>query len=548
MRIRPLLLSGVLLAMALAVFAGAFLTIDGHAAPAQQESPLAAADVTATTPVTPPTTIDLIMYMSSRPQDDDSCAMAAVGGALVIDPAVTNPAMSCPDMFAWKLLIEAIQDEFWLNWAPDAYSFPSEPLPLCAADATDLSACCSVDSLVNPGYDDPENPGKHCPYFPADHLDAGGAPVMIPANFPAVAQDGHFEATVDYEGISEGRAIRQEVAEVVFRNEAMFDYIYENDIYHADGLAAVYARAGAAMADGAPAHTRDETGKLTRINFPVPAVMIKTNWLHEDRAAALGIVNDPDAPYITIEMQSPVVDNFGVTFEPGLHYLVAIHISSKDIPNWHWSTFEHVNNPGRCDMIGCSDAFGYATTDPIGAGQYDNFVTPKQRSDNLLLPAVIYERGAIYEAESIRPALAEIFATFDIGAGEPAADGMPTPADPAWFSYRLKGSQTTFTDSVGRNTLMGNSITEGGFVSNSSCMSCHARSAVNAEGKSPLAIFTSQLSEDGYPQSPSGIPDHELYYTTALGERFSTDPQVRYLQADFVWGFMFAQPLTEAGE
>jgi hypothetical protein len=34
------------------------------------------------------------------------------------------------------------------------------------------------------------------------------------------------------------------------------------------------------------------------------------------------------------------------------------HISSKDIPNWIWATFEHVGNPGRCDYTGCNDSYG----------------------------------------------------------------------------------------------------------------------------------------------------------------------------------------------
>jgi hypothetical protein len=33
--------------------------------------------------------------------------------------------------------------------------------------------------------------------------------------------------------------------------------------------------------------------------------------------------------------------------------LVSMHVISKMVPNWTWATFEHKDNPGRCDVIGC---------------------------------------------------------------------------------------------------------------------------------------------------------------------------------------------------
>jgi hypothetical protein len=31
---------------------------------------------------------------------------------------------------------------------------------------------------------------------------------------------------------------------------------------------------------------------------------------------------------------------------------------TKDLPNWFWATFEHVDNPDRCKILGCHDSFG----------------------------------------------------------------------------------------------------------------------------------------------------------------------------------------------
>ncbi len=44
--------------------------------------------------------------------------------------------------------------------------------------------------------------------------------------------------------------------------------------------------------------------------------------------------------------------------KPVPYALVAMHVISKMVPNWSWATFEQVNNPGRCDILGCVDSFG----------------------------------------------------------------------------------------------------------------------------------------------------------------------------------------------
>lgn len=55
--------------------------------------------------------------------------------------------------------------------------------------------------------------------------------------------------------------------------------------------------------------------------------------------------------------------------------LVAIHISSKVMPNWLWATFEpnsNVTNPNRCDpnlYDTCFDPWGTTSSQPYGKGQ-----------------------------------------------------------------------------------------------------------------------------------------------------------------------------------
>jgi hypothetical protein len=114
--------------------------------------------------------------------------------------------------------------------------------------------------------------------------------------------------------------------------------------------------------------------------------------------------------------------------------------------------------------------------------------------------------------------------------------GLP----PAWLNYRLDGAQIDFTDATGRPILLGNSITEDGFVATSSCITCHARSTIGpriaGQAKANrLSVFksTSPLISD------NGAPDPTWYYV---------DPRKpatrKYLQLDFLWSLRNAKRRT----
>ena len=103
---------------------------------------------------------------------------------------------------------------------------------------------------------------------------------------------------------------------------------------------------------------------------------------------------------------------------------------------------------------------------------------------------------------------------------------------PEWQNYRLKGSQTDFTDATGRATLLGNSITERGFVQTSSCMTCHAQASVDSSG-----LFPPLVGFDPNSQSTNGALNPQWFYNT------NTNPWTpTYVPIDFVWGIVRAQP------
>lgn len=253
-------------------------------------------------------------------------------------------------------------------------------------------------------------------------------------------------------------------SEEVRRNQATFDFIVCNQLFAKAGLRAAFAA-------GKP------------IVFPPDAMEVKANWVPADQvnASAYYVSAAPD----------------------GKKYaLVALHIISKLLPNWTWATFEHKDNLGRCDFIGCHDSFGAAVSD----------VTPNEALGRRYDPCT--------KTDSVRKVFAD--------------GGLPG----FWDNYCLKGTQADFITPTGVPTHLGNSVTESGFVDTSSCISCHARAAVNAKGigttssgfiNPPTAALCPNPSEPLC--SPNGAPNPTWFWTDP-GKPGQT---MTAMQTDFIW-------------
>jgi hypothetical protein len=114
--------------------------------------------------------------------------------------------------------------------------------------------------------------------------------------------------------------------------------------------------------------------------------------------------------------------------------------------------------------------------------------------------------------------------------------------DPAWEHYRLKGAQIDFTDSTGRPTILGNSVTEAGFVATSSCITCHAKASGMLSGPSKPPKYTNLpvFRSDG--QSDNGTPNPNWFWGTG------TPPDVKFYQLDFLWELGFSPKYRTAPE
>lgn len=133
--------------------------------------------------------------------------------------------------------------------------------------------------------------------------------------------------------------------------------------------------------------------------------------------------------------------------------------------------------------------------------------------------------------------LATLFKQLKIGTGtaKKVNPDMPNQQDPAWQSYRLKGTQTQYYMNDGYPTIVGASITEGGFVNTASCMSCHVQAGVGANGTASTSVgATGRLNLDGLGKVVDGAPYTGDYFIRGSNTLIT-------VRTDFVWGILFAQ-------
>ncbi len=295
--------------------------------------------------------------------------------------------------------------------------------------------------------------------------------------------------------------------EEVRRNEQSFNYIIENNLFFQEGLAKAFAQG--VNAEGYP------SGKV--ISFPAEAVEVKADW----------------APITENSLLNKNNCHWNYDSKGKLWGLVGFHIMSKILPNWTWATFEWVGNPvpeyadkgapGRSDWIGSRDQFGVKYS--LNGSAY--FQAPIFVNGNVNRPS-----NKSYPGGTITPELAELFRNAGY-AGEWLNE---------WSNYRLKGSQTNFTDASGQASILGNSAIEGSVgnpginntqVKNSSCITCHGISNVSkggSPGTGPSFIVGSL--------NPGLFYDLNSFDPTQPGGSFKV---INY-QMDFVWSFLFAKP------
>lgn len=314
----------------------------------------------------------------------------------------TDPALAIrePDRFAWQLFRA-------LTWPADLDTRTADPSAAYGAEGPVvfqtwmLANAVFLDGGVEPPAWDDFNPATPI------ELDGTDGPLQLSLlrEIPPIppGTEGHQ-------------------ADEVRMNQAVFDYIRDNGLYSIEGQQRFFY-------------------DQREIAFPPEAVEIKGVWRPVTTAEA--------DRYHT----APFVD--GESGETLVYGLTALHIISKVLPRWHWSTFEHVDNPFR---TGIHDE-GWLNR------SRDSLACPPERLDCNRIPAGMGLEGT------------------------------------RWENYRLRGSQIEFTDDMGNPVILANSELETGFQTTASCMTCHVRATIGPNVNVP-ASFEFGPEHTAHPLSP----------------------------------------------
>ncbi len=491
-----------------------------------------------------PTAIDQAMYFKSHVTDASHCqgAMQAKDGKIAFT-GVSNPALTCPDAYAWKQFMEAVSGEFWRNWSTDQQIWVAKPKALCSSkQSTD---CCRLDkSDGNVTYIGSSKLGDaHCPLYPAV---IGGMTLTQFADKHELSP--HLVRQAQRLDDDTSRIARDTEAEIVYHNKPFFNFSVANNLYHTNGLAEIFKKQQFEAENQAPYRPQGQG-----VSYPEEAVMFKVDFLAESVMLELGYISDHDSnpatppnnakhPYITMQIEDPD------TKKNRRHYLVAVTGASKALPNWHWYAFEHVNNIGRCDYIGCNDSYGFSREVDINMPDgtknrlRSHYIPPHQTTTEL--GDTLFVRNEKYASAEMNSPLADLFKGMSVGQGAYSVSSktnpMPATDNAAWQSYRLKGTQVNYYHNDGTPVLLGASVTEGGFVNTASCMSCHVQASVDNTGSAASGPVggTLRLSLDGIPKVTHGAPDRNVFYKPG-------STSLNAARVDFVWGILNASPLAE---
>ena len=405
-----------------------------------------------------------------------------------------NPAMSMPDQVAWSVFVEAVtptagKGTAFETWPSDTDTFTAGAKPITGApparEGLDRRSPVIPSVLRGTLPGGPKQPTGHVGGAPGATLaaaPAAGAQPPIPSPTPPGKAAGGCNAGANPQTYEP--ACDPQTQEEVRRNVPAYNYIVNNQLNSRSGLIKAF-------------------NANFNVDFPVDSVEVKTNWLPVTLLATYYPGIPKDHFYIATDMV-PVPNNPSQVIKQE-YALIAMHVISKQVPNWTWATFEHHANRGRCDFLGCADKFGAQVP----------YVAPVDNQGQ--------NQGTVYAACTPTAALKAMFSAAGVNA--------------VFGNYCLKGSQTDFTTPDGLAVRVGNSVTENGFVPQASCMTCHGEANITAQGKATTSFgFVGGSGQVG-PLNPafywSGGGGQPPYYNGQPGLTRTA------IQADFVWSIPF---------
>jgi hypothetical protein len=187
--------------------------------------------------------------------------------------------------------------------------------------------------------------------------------------------------------------------------------------------------------------------------------------------------------------------------------LAAFHIITRDLPNWFWSDFGHID---------CETGAGAC------AGQQG---TP---AETPLVDSTTRSPGG--------------------GAGPSGSNGVRTETvGSKWENYRLRGTQIEYVRTDGRATILSNPLIEEQ-DEKSSCITCHSYASVGTQvlnSGTSLPLFAGKTAVRNIGANfEAGPPKCQRFFRSGGGvtgecpDIFKSDRQL-YLQTDFLWSIPF---------
>ncbi|WP_297771287.1 hypothetical protein [uncultured Roseovarius sp.] len=366
------------------------------------------------------------------------------------EPQDTIAALIEPDCYAWQLFVA-------LNWP----AVVDQKAPDSTKEFGDEGRVV-WETWRNVRNGAPDTVFKMDGSDPGDWLDGVVPDTRLFSEF----DDQTLQQIVASQGVF---ASIDDIAAEFFVNEtrmskASYEFTRANELYNIEGQLALFA-AG-----------------TEKIDFPLEAKEVKAQWR---------VIEEADKPRYH---WTNVTRLDGTT---AIYGLTALHITTKDIPNWFWATFEHIDNrtPAAPTAENPNGAEGWLLP------SIDRFACPTAPHDCEAPPSVGFETTK-------------------------------------WANYVLRGTQIDFVDGRGNPTLLANSQPEQGFQETSSCITCHALATVGAGGDR-LPFFATLPPASRQPVGQVGAPNPDWFRAPGAGD--GNEGTLHYTQLDFVWSLMRAQ-------
>lgn len=268
-------------------------------------------------------------------------------------------------------------------------------------------------------------------------------------------------------------------------NRSTYETVLSEGLYSVEGLELAAEKAKASNA-------------RALVTFKPAAKEVKGRWIRLRQCDT-----NPDCAEKARYHWRTVQTAAGVTQVYGL---ISLHVITKDLPNWFWSDFGHID---------CEKPAGECAHPSVGADP--------PASTPLVDPTTKATGGV-----------------------------RPETKDTKWQYYRLRGAQIDFVTSTGVPTILSNPVIEATFQ-NSSCISCHSNASVGIRSlASPvgtsLPLFAglkgvlnaeSQEADIGRPNCQRFVNKAEEPFTVACPGVFDDQSKTIYFQTDFLWSLPF---------